>query len=163
VGWFLIHLCKLNHGTPEAASCMKMALEAIEGSLVLGWDAQYGGGILYMMDVLDKPIADATVTATNKLWWPHAEALYALTLAYTETRDARFLGWLERVHAYVYEHFVDSVERGGHGEWYGYLDRQGAVFNRCKGGNYKGCFHVPRALLFSYQTAAAFLSAENPT
>lgn len=39
-------------------------------------------------------------------------------------------------------HFPDP----GHGEWYGYLDRRGEVTHRFKGGPYKGCFHVPRAL-----------------
>ena len=33
-----------------------------------------------MMDILGKPILDTTVTATNKLWWPQSEALYACTL-----------------------------------------------------------------------------------
>ena len=32
----------------------------------------------------------------------------------------------------------------GGGEWFGYLRRDNTVFNRCKGGNYKGFFHVPR-------------------
>lgn len=160
VGWFTLHLCKLNPGAPEAAPCRKMALDAIVGSLALGWDSQFGGGILYMMDVLGMPLADCTVTATNKLWWPHAEALYACTLAYTETQDPRFLAWLELIHDYVYAHFVDSEARGGLGEWFGYLDRQGQVFNRCKGGNYKGCYHVPRALLFSSVAAAAFLKRD---
>ena len=43
---------------------------------------RYNGGILYMMDVLGKPLLDTTVTATNKLWWPQCEALYATMLAY---------------------------------------------------------------------------------
>jgi mannose/cellobiose epimerase-like protein (N-acyl-D-glucosamine 2-epimerase family) len=34
-----------------------------------------------------------------------------------------------------------------HGEWYGYLDRGGEKTHRFKGGPYKGCFHVPRALM----------------
>ena len=47
------------------------------------------------------------------------------------------------VATYVMEHFKDT-ERGG--EWYGYLNRQGELTQRFKGGPYKGCFHVPRAL-----------------
>ena len=33
------------------------------------------------------------------------------------------------------------------GEWAGYLDREGKVKMNFKGGPYKGCFHVPRALM----------------
>ena len=31
------------------------------------------GGLVYCLDVLGKPLADCTVTAENKLWWPHCE------------------------------------------------------------------------------------------
>ena len=44
---------------------------------------------------------------------------------------------------YTIEHFRDK-KRGG--EWYGYLNRRGEITHRFKGGPYKGCFHVPRAL-----------------
>ena len=43
---------------------------------------------------------------------------------------------------YTFAHFSDKV----HGEWYGYCDRDGVPTHRFKGGPYKGCFHVPRAL-----------------
>ena len=47
----------------------------------------------------------------------------------------------------------------GGGEWFGYLRRDNTVFNRCKGGNYKGFFHVPRCLLFSARSAGRYLAA----
>jgi N-acylglucosamine 2-epimerase len=43
---------------------------------------------------------------------------------------------------WAYTHLVDAT----HGEWWGYTDRHGDVTHRFKGGAYKGCFHVPRAL-----------------
>ena len=43
-------------------------------------------------------------------------------------------------------------------QWFGYLTRDGKVFNECKGGNYKGCFHVPRALHYSVAAAEKFLA-----
>lgn len=86
-----------------------------------------------------------------KLWWPHAEAIYALVLAHTLTGDARWLGWLEQVNRYTYAHFVNQQ----HGEWFGYCDRRGELALTSKGGNYKGFFHVPRALLFSIQAIEA--------
>jgi N-acylglucosamine 2-epimerase len=42
---------------------------------------------------------------------------------------------------------VDDVN----GEWFGYLSREGKVKLNFKGGPYKGCFHVPRALLMCQQ------------
>ena len=33
----------------------------------------------------------------------------------------------------------------------GYLNRDGTVFNACKGGNYKGMYHVSRCLLYCFQ------------
>ena len=38
-----------------------------------------------------------------------------------------------------------------HGEWYGYLTRDWQLNQTFKGGPYKGCFHVPRALLYCLQ------------
>lgn len=98
----------------------------------LGWDGAHGGGLLYMLDVLGKPLADTTVTAEHKLWWPHTEALIACAIALEHTGDLKWLAWLRRVHGYIYAHFCD--ESGG-GEWFGYLRRDGSVYNQCKGGN----------------------------
>ena len=47
---------------------------------------------------------------------------------------------------YSFDHFSDPV----HGEWYGYLNREGMRTHQLKGGPYKGCFHVPRGLLLHY-------------
>lgn len=146
VAWFLLHLCRLKPSEEH----QKLALAVLEGSLTIGWDAEVGG-VTYMMDILGKPILDTTVTATNKLWWPQTEALYACTLAYITTNDIKWLDWLEKIHVYCYTYFYDGKDReGGGGEWFGYLTPDNKVFNRCKGGNYKGCFHVPRALAYSY-------------
>ena len=55
--------------------------------------------------------------------------------------------------------YPDVVADPRHGEWYGYCDRQGKVTNSLKGGAYKGCFHVPRALFFSVQRIEASSAA----
>jgi N-acylglucosamine 2-epimerase len=55
--------------------------------------------------------------------------------------------WYERVHAYSWERFADPEQ----GEWYGYLNRQGQVLLPLKGGKWKGCFHVPRAMYLCWQ------------
>ena len=48
-----------------------------------GWDKKYGG-LLYFVDVDGKP--PTRLEWDMKLWWPHAEALYALLLAYAFKR-----------------------------------------------------------------------------
>merc|ERR1711970_986505 len=80
VAWFLLQMCEV---CPDA-SMEQMALDIILGSLECGWDAgpDNYGGILYMIDIAGKPLLDATVTDTDKLWWPHTEALIALTMAH---------------------------------------------------------------------------------
>jgi N-acylglucosamine 2-epimerase len=144
VAWFLLHL--LDH--VKDAGCRDLALDVLEGSLELGWDDGYGG-LYYFMDTGGRPTLQ--LESSMKLWWPHTEALYALVLAYDLTRDQRWLSWLERVDRYTRDHFVDT-EYGG---WFGYCDRRGELTHTCKGGSYKGFFHVPRALLMCLQRVEA--------
>ena len=145
VAWFLLHILKY---VPDSEA-KNLAWDIVEGSLEYGWDKKYGG-LHYFMDIENRPTLQ--LESNMKLWWPHTEAIYALVLAYTQTKEQRWLDWLEKVHDYTFSHFVDS-EYGG---WYGYCDREGNLTHSCKGGNYKGFFHVPRALLFSIQAIEAF-------
>lgn len=117
----------------------------LEGSLAMGWDEEFGG-LYYFMDIERRPLLQ--LEASMKLWWPQAEALFATVLAHSRTADARWLTWLERIDEYAFRCFDDP----GHGEWFGYRDRQGNLTHTLKGNHYKGCFHVPRALLFSWKT-----------
>jgi N-acylglucosamine 2-epimerase len=78
----------------------------------------------------------------QKLWWVHLETLIALLKGYQHTGDTRCLDWFHQVHDYTWTHFPDTE----YGEWFGYLNRQGEVSLSLKGGKWKGCFHVPRAL-----------------
>ncbi len=135
--WFLLHA-----GPDEEMRAL--LLDSIEGALEFGWDKEYGG-LYYFMDVEGLP--PLPLESNMKLWWPHTEAIYATILAYSLTSERRFLTWLERIDAYAFAHFSDPA----HGEWFGYCDRRGELTNTAKGNNYKGCFHVPRMLLLSYQ------------
>jgi N-acylglucosamine 2-epimerase len=56
--------------------------------------------------------------------------------------------WFEKIHEYSWKHFRDNEYH----EWFGYLNRQGEVLLNLKGGKWKGCFHVPRAMLQVYKT-----------
>ena len=53
---------------------LKAALEILDANLERGWDPQYGG-ILDSLDIAGKP--PEQLEWDQKLWWPHAEALYA--------------------------------------------------------------------------------------
>jgi N-acylglucosamine 2-epimerase len=135
--WFLLH------ADPDA-EMRALLLDSIEGALEFGWDREYGG-LYYFMDVEGLP--PLPLEANMKLWWPHTEAIYATLLAHSVTQDPKWLKWHERVDSYAFAHFSDPE----HGEWFGYCDRRGDLTNTAKGNNYKGCFHIPRMLLLSYQ------------
>ncbi|MEM8909235.1 MAG: AGE family epimerase/isomerase, partial [Bacteroidota bacterium] len=84
----------------------------------------------------------------QKLWWVHLETLVALAKGIELTGSQACQTWLERVHEYSWTHFADPE----YGEWWGYLNRKGEVLLPLKGGKWKGCFHVPRALFQCSQT-----------
>ena len=105
----------------------------------MGWDAEHGG-LLYFLDAEGR--APIQLEWDMKLWWPHCEALVALLMLYTLERDPADWERFMRVKDYAFAHFPDPA----HGEWFGYLNRRGEVTHTFKGGPYKGCFHVPRAL-----------------
>lgn len=138
VCWFLLDMLRY---LPDAVLEQRV-LRILERSLELGWDRQHGG-LFYFMDLESKPVM--ALEASMKLWWPHTEAIYALVYAAVLTGEAKWMTWLEKVHHYTYDTFPDPA----HGEWFGYCDRQGQLTHTLKGNNYKGCFHVPRALWLS--------------
>ena len=120
-------------------SLIAPALRMIDYSLARGWDDEHGG-LLYFVDIESQP--PTRLEWDMKLWWPHAEALYALLLAYHLSGDTRYASWFERMLDYTLGHFPDA-EYGG---WYGYLRRDGSLSTPLKGGMWKGFFHTPRAL-----------------
>ncbi|HAE37447.1 MAG TPA: N-acylglucosamine 2-epimerase [Candidatus Riflebacteria bacterium] len=134
-GWFLQHWAQ-RLGREDLSST---AVNMVRWSHDLGWDKEWGG-LYYFLDC--NGYSPTQLEWNMKLWWPHCEALYGHLLNYSITRSPA--DWLRfmATEAYTFSHFPDPV----HGEWYGYLDRTGAVTHRFKGGPYKGCFHVPRAL-----------------
>jgi N-acylglucosamine 2-epimerase len=102
-----------------------------------GWDNDFGG-ILYFKDVYGYPVQE--YWHDMKFWWPQNEAIIATLLAYLLTGNEKYARWHHQVHSYAYEKFLDKV----HGEWYGYLHRDGTIANPSKGNLFKGPFHLPR-------------------
>lgn len=140
-GWFLLdHATKVNN-----EALVKTCLNMIEWSFDFGWDEEQGGLFYYLDREGYSPLA---LEWNMKLWWPHCEALIAYIKAYEATKERRFFDRFIHLSDYTFDHFSDPE----YGEWYGYLDRQGKVSQRFKGAPYKGCFHVPRALLYVEQS-----------
>jgi N-acylglucosamine 2-epimerase len=140
--WFLMDAAqRLND-----AALLGTAVDTLLRTLAFGWDTTYGG-LFSFLDSAHKP--PQQLEWDQKLWWVHAEALVALAMACRRTRSPECLEWLIRVHDYTWSHFPDPR----FGEWFGYLNRRGEILLTSKGGKWKGCFHVPRAL---YRCATLF-------
>ncbi|MFM7164975.1 MAG: AGE family epimerase/isomerase [Planctomycetaceae bacterium] len=104
-----------------------------------GWDSQFGG-LFYFRDVFDKPVQE--YWHEMKFWWPHDEALIATLLAWRLTGQQRFLQRHCDVFNWASEKFADPE----HGEWFGWLHRDGTRSSTLKGNLWKSFFHHPRAL-----------------
>ncbi|RCS54127.1 N-acylglucosamine 2-epimerase [Bremerella cremea] len=105
-----------------------------------GWDQQYGG-MLYFVDVAGLPVQE--YWHDMKFWWPQNETIIATLLAHAVTGEAKYETWHQQAHEWAYQHFADST----HGEWFGYLHRDGSHSTSLKGNLWKGPFHLPRMQL----------------
>ena len=139
--WFIMDLGKRMNDQALINKACNIMLDTLE----YGWDKEYGG-IFYFLDVKGAP--PQQLEWDQKLWWVHVEALVALAKGYKLTGDERCAIWFKRVHDYTWENFKDKE----HGEWFGYLNRRGEVLLSLKGGKWKGCFHIPRALYQVWKT-----------
>lgn len=139
--WFIMDLGKRMQDETLIRKACDIMLETLE----YGWDKEFGG-IYYYRDIKGTP--PLQLEWDQKLWWVHVEALVALAKGYRLTGDERCARWFKTVHDYTWKHFKDYE----HDEWFGYLNRQGEVLLSLKGGKWKGCFHVPRALYQVWKT-----------
>ncbi|XP_032650902.2 N-acylglucosamine 2-epimerase isoform X1 [Chelonoidis abingdonii] len=135
-GWFLLRYA-------QQQGDLALAAQAIEGFMVrpfqAGWDPEHGG--LFAFQDVDG-LCPTQLEWSMKLWWPHAEAMVAFLMAYAHSREPALLHLFDQVAEYAFKRFRDPE----HGEWFGYLAQDGKVTLTIKGGPFKGCFHVPRAL-----------------
>jgi N-acylglucosamine 2-epimerase len=135
--WFIMEESRYRNNDP---GLLARACQILDWSLEIGWDEQYGG-ILYFKDCKGYP--SPRYEHDMKLWWPHNEAIYATLLAFHLTGNKRYIDRHARLHDWAYAHFPDRE----HGEWYGYLHRDGSVSSTLKGNMWKGPFHLPRMQL----------------
>jgi N-acylglucosamine 2-epimerase len=130
---------------------VKRALPILDWSLEMGWDDKHGG-ILYFVDIEGRQ--PVQLEWDMKLWWPHNEAIYATLLAYALTGAQKYSSWFEKILGWSLKHFPDKE----HGEWIGYLHRDGSVALDMKGNCFKGPFHLPRQQLFCHLLLKEMLS-----
>jgi len=142
--WFVMDVAKRWNDRPLLEKAGQIALKILE----YGWDHEFGG-IFYFMDYKNKP--PQQLEWDQKLWWVHLETLIAMAKAFRYTGKPEFMQWFSKVHDYSWQHFADHE----YGEWFGYLNRRGEILLPLKGGKWKGCFHVPRALYQIYKTFEA--------
>jgi N-acylglucosamine 2-epimerase len=133
--WFVMDLGERLGDTALIERAKDLTLRHLE----YGWDKEYGG-VFYFLDIKGNP--SQHLEWDQKLWWVHVETLIALLKGFHLTKDERCWHWFEKVHNYSWKHFADPQN----GEWFGYLNRRGEVLLPLKGGKWKGCYHLPRAL-----------------
>lgn len=142
-GIFLIH----EGQSRQRPELLAHGARFIDWGFACGWDEEYGG-IYNDIDCDRQPVPDAAALRYPcKLWWQHAEALYALLLAATVTGENRFEAAHEQVLAYARDHFADPA----HGEWFGYLDRRGHRLNDAKGMDRKTAYHLARNVFHAWR------------
>jgi len=146
--WFIMDIAR-RRGDREL---MERAVDVILSTLDFAWDTEYGG-IFYFLDAHDKPLLQ--LEWDRKLWWVHLEALVALAAGYSLTGSNDCWQWFEKVHDYTWSRFADP----DYGEWFGYLNRRGQTLLDLKGGKWKGCFHLPRALFLCHNHLACGFTA----
>ncbi|MEM7554887.1 MAG: AGE family epimerase/isomerase [Cyanobacteria bacterium P01_A01_bin.84] len=133
--WFMMDIAQHR----QDKHLIEKAVDVVLNILNFAWDKEYGG-LYYFMDVNGHP--PQQLEWDQKLWWVHLESLVALAMGYRLTQREECWEWYERMHDYAWNHFADTE----YGEWFGYLNRRGEVLMNLKGGKWKGCFHVPRAM-----------------
>ncbi|MCP5523882.1 MAG: AGE family epimerase/isomerase [Verrucomicrobiales bacterium] len=132
--WFVLHEARRRGGDLALEA---LGLKMLDYSWQQGWDGEHGG-ILYFRDPTGRPVME--YWQDMKFWWPQCEAIIATLLAWRMTGEARYAHWHAMVHEYAHRRFHDPL----HGEWFGYLHRDGRLSTGMKGNHFKGPFHLPR-------------------
>jgi N-acylglucosamine 2-epimerase len=145
--WFILHEALYQNKNKKL---IDLACRMLDYMWERGWDKKFGG-ILYFKDVYDKPVQE--YWQDMKFWWPHNEVIIATLLAYLVTGEEKYANMHKQVHDYAYTHFHDKK----HGEWFGYLHRDGTIAQTAKGNLFKGPFHLPRQEWYCYAILDQYL------
>lgn len=152
--WFLLDAADAVPGLAGLAGpwMADLAVRAFE----LGWDEESGGLFRYVDRDGGAPAGTdrgsdyerlVRHTWSTKLWWPHAEALYASALLASRYDSPALWDWHQRVREYTFATFP----LGPGGEWAQIRDREGRPLDEVVALPVKDPFHIGRALLLSAQ------------
>ena len=145
--WFILHEARHRNNDPHL---VELGCKMLDYMWERGWDKEYGG-LLYFRDVYNKPVQE--YWHDMKFWWPQNETIIATLLAYLITGNEKYAQWHRMIHDYAYNHFHDKK----HGEWFGYLHRNGTIAQTAKGNLFKGPFHLPRQEWYCMQILKIYL------
>lgn len=146
--WFILREAQRRGGD---ARLLRLGTTMLDWMWEWGWDREHGG-ILYYRDALGLPASE--YWHDMKFWWPQNEALVAALYAFRLTGDEGYALRFRDLHDWTHARFPDRE----HGEWYGYLHRDGRVSTTLKGNMYKGPFHVPRMQIVCARLLSELLS-----
>jgi len=135
-GWF-ISIVGAYTGSERLSS---LSRQLIEYALRYGWDEKRGG-------IYDRGTPEGRVVRTEKVWWPQAEMLGALSFLYRQTGEERYLNLLEKQAAFIDRELLDHE----YGEWYPLVSADGKVLREQKGSPWKACYHVVQGLYQAYR------------
>lgn len=138
--WFVLEEARIR----SDSRLLELGLQMLQYSWHRGWDKEFGG-LFYFRDVDHRPVQE--YWHDMKFWWPHNEAVIATWMAFLMTGRTQYAHWHSQVHNWSYRHFHDPK----HGEWFGYLHRDGRLSNTLKGSMWKSFFHYPRMLWKCWQ------------
>ena len=148
--WFVIRTA-LQHGRAE---WIERACRSITWAFEAGWDRECGGIFRYVDREGGRPRGVAgdepyealmMDTWDTKIWWPHAEALYATLLASKVTGDPRFPSLHTRLYEYVFRTFPNPD--GAVGEWIQIRDRRGTPLDKVVALPVKDPYHILQDVL----------------
>ena len=132
--WFILNEALYRN---KDRDLIELGCKMVDWCWDLGWDKEFGG-MIYFKDAKGLPVTE--YWHDMKFWWPQNETIIATLLAHCLTGDEKYADWHRLAHDWAYRYFPDRE----HGEWFGYLHRDGRRSNTIKGNMWKGPFHLPR-------------------
>ena len=150
-GWFILAEAMYRNNDKRL---IDLGCRMIDYMWERGWDNQHGG-LFYFRDVYNKPVQE--YWQDMKFWWPHNETIIATLMAYLIPGNEKYADMHRLVNDYAYRVFNDKE----HGEWFGYLHRDGTIAQTAKGNLFKGPFHLPRQEWYCMQLLKQHLKHSN--
>lgn len=169
--WMLVHAQDeaRERGEIDSTPFAPARLAALARRAVsIGEDREHGGILRYVDEEGGEPRglrSDApgryeelvAQTWHTKLWWVHAEALYATALLAERATDRRLREAAHRIDEYALRVFPDD----GEGEWLQIRDRSGVPLDEVVALPVKDPFHIARSLLLRHRLARTSTGPED--